>query len=50
MNWIDKLERRFESWAIPKSCHLFNWNAGYRRCLLISERTSVDQLFLHEVL
>lgn len=47
MNWIDKLERRFESWAIPNLAIYLIGMQAIGVVLLISERTSVDQLFLH---
>ena len=47
MNWIDKLERRFESWAIPNLAIYLIGMQAIGVFLLISERTSVDQLFLH---
>ncbi|MFL2877025.1 MAG: hypothetical protein ACJZ86_04160 [Pontiellaceae bacterium] len=47
MNWIDKLERRFGSWAIPNLAVYLIGLQAIGVILLISERTSADQLFLH---
>ena len=47
MNWIDKLERRFGSWAIPNLAVYLIGLQAIGVVLLISERTSADQLFLH---
>ena len=47
MNWINKLERRFGSWAIPNLAVYLIGLQAIGVVLLISERTSADQLFLH---
>lgn len=47
MKWIDKLERRFGSWAIPNLAVYLIGLQAIGVVLLMSERTSADQLFLH---
>ncbi|OUX37037.1 MAG: hypothetical protein CBE26_04235 [Kiritimatiellaceae bacterium TMED266] len=47
MNWLEKLERRIGNWAVPNLAIYLIGLQAIGVVLLMTERTSSDQLFLH---